>query len=276
MTATLYAMDSSNSAHNNDRGDLLDYVEVTTSDNPLYSVIWLHGLGADGHDFEPIVPYLGLASDLAVRFIFPHALRRPVTVNGGAVMRAWYDIIEISTSKGQDEAGIRHSAAKVDALIEFEISRGIPASRIILAGFSQGGAMALHVGLRYPKKLAGIMALSAYLMIPKETPEQLAKADEKVLTDFQDVESFYVNEISDKVSLINGFENNEGLNGFTHNFQQLDAMYMVLKEEMKNSPSTKVKEALVLNLLIQIDLLNKQLDKLDPGEEQEKVDEKIS
>jgi len=120
------------------------------------------------------------------------------------------------------------------------------------------------------------MALSAYLMIPKETPEQLAKADEKVLTDFQDVESFYVNEISDKVSLINGFENNEGLNGFTHNFQQLDAMYMVLKEEMKNSPSTKVKEALVLNLLIQIDLLNKQLDKLDPGEEQEKVDEKIS
>lgn len=177
MTATLYAMDNSNSAHNYDRGDLLDYVEVTTSDNPLYSVIWLHGLGADGHDFEPIVPYLGLASDLAVRFIFPHALRRPVTVNGGAVMRAWYDIIEISTSKGQDEAGIRHSAAKVDALIEFEISRGIPASRIILAGFSQGGAMALHVGLRYPKKLAGIMALSAYLLFPERLQDEHSKAN---------------------------------------------------------------------------------------------------
>ncbi len=114
------------------------------------------------------------------------------------------------------------------------------------------------------------MVLSAYLLIPKEKPNQLAKADDKVLTDFKDVESFYVSEISNKVSLINGFENNEGLNGFTHNFQQLDAMYMVLKEEMKNSPSTKVKEALVLNLLIQIDLLNKQLDKLDNGEEKEK------
>lgn len=120
------------------------------------------------------------------------------------------------------------------------------------------------------------MTLSAYLLIPKETPKPIAKADDSVLTDFQDVESFYVSEISNKVSLINGFENNEGLNGFTHNFQQLDAMYMVLKEEMKNSPSTKVKEALVLNLLIQIDLLNKQLDKLDKGEEKEKVEEKIS
>ncbi len=120
------------------------------------------------------------------------------------------------------------------------------------------------------------MALSVYLLIPKESSNQLAETEDQVLTDFQDVESFYVTEISNKVSLINGFENNEGLNGFTQNFQQLDAMYMVLKEEMKNSPSTKVKEALVLNLLIQIDLLNKQLDKLDKGEETEKVEEKIS
>jgi phospholipase/carboxylesterase len=186
MTATLYAMDNSNSAHNDghgdDRGELLEYVEVTTSDNPEYSVIWLHGLGADGHDFEPIVPYLGLSSDMAVRFIFPHALIRPVTINGGAVMRAWYDIIEISTSKGQDEAGIKHSARKVRELIDFEISRGIPASKIILAGFSQGGAMALHVGLRYPQKLAGIMALSAYLMFPErlQSESSIANAETPV------------------------------------------------------------------------------------------------
>jgi phospholipase/carboxylesterase len=177
MTATLYAMDSIKSAHNDDRGELLEYVEVTTSDNPVYSVIWLHGLGADGHDFEPIVPFLGLSSAMAVRFIFPHALIRPVTVNGGAVMRAWYDIIEISTSRGQDEAGISHSAGKVRELIDLEISRGIPASKIILAGFSQGGAMALHVGLRYPEKLAGIMALSAYLLFPERLQSQSSTAN---------------------------------------------------------------------------------------------------
>ena len=181
MTATLYAMDSSNSAvskdKGNDSGELLDYLEVSTSDNPSYSVIWLHGLGADGHDFEPIVPHLGISPATAVRFIFPHALKRPITVNGGAVMRAWYDIIEISTSKGQDEAGIRHSAGKINALIDFEISRGIPASKIILAGFSQGGAMALHVGLRYPEKLAGIMALSAYLMFPDRLQNEYSKSN---------------------------------------------------------------------------------------------------
>ena len=185
MTATLYVMDSSNSAHNDDRrddprgdhGDLLEYVEVTTSADPSYSVIWLHGLGADGHDFEPIVPYLGLPAAMAVRFVFPHALVRPITINGGAVMRAWYDIIEISTSRGQDEAGIKHSARKVHELIDFEISRGIPASKIILAGFSQGGAMALHVGLRYPQRLAGIMALSAYLIFPDRLQSESSPAN---------------------------------------------------------------------------------------------------
>ena len=119
------------------------------------------------------------------------------------------------------------------------------------------------------------MALSAYLMIPgKDTP--LALQDEKVLTDFKDVESFYVSEISSKVRLIDRFEGSEGLNGFTQNFQQLDAMYMVLKEEMKNHPSAKVREALVLNLLIQIDLLNKQLDKLDHQEEKKNGEEQVS
>ena len=153
---------------------MLEYVEVSTSDEPQYSVIWMHGLGADGHDFEPIVPYLGLPPGLPLRFIFPHALRRPITINGGAVMRAWYDIIEISTSKGQDEAGICHSAEKIYELIDQEIERGIPASRIVLAGFSQGGAMALYVGLRYPQTLAGIMVLSAYLLFSEKLSAELS------------------------------------------------------------------------------------------------------
>lgn len=120
------------------------------------------------------------------------------------------------------------------------------------------------------------MMLSITLLIPKESNNKLAKTNDQVLTDFKDVESFYVAEISSKVSLIDRFGGNEGLNGFTQNFQQLDAMYMVLKEEMKNRPSAKVKEALVLNLLIQIDLLNKQLDKLDSGKKEKENDEKIS
>ena len=170
-------MESSKSARETQGGGLLDYVEVTTSDNPSHSVIWLHGLGADGHDFEPIVPYLGLSPRTGVRFIFPHALMRPVTINGGMVMRAWYDIIEISASRGQDEAGIGQSAGKVRELIGHEVSRGIPASRIILAGFSQGGAMALHVGLRYEEKLAGIMALSAYLLFPERLEAESSAAN---------------------------------------------------------------------------------------------------
>lgn len=166
-------MDNSKSAG----GALLDSVEITSTGKPEYAVIWMHGLGADGHDFEAIVPILGLPPTLAVRFIFPHALMRPITINGGTVMRAWYDIIEISTSKGQDEAGIRDSAAKIHALIEREIERGIPAANIVLAGFSQGGAMALHVGLRFEKKLAGVMALSAYLMFPDRLQSEHSQAN---------------------------------------------------------------------------------------------------
>jgi len=112
-----------------------------------------------------------------VRFIFPHALMRPITINGGAVMRAWYDIKEMSTNRGQDEAGINDSAARICSLIDREIERGIPASNIVLAGFSQGGAMALHVGLRYPHKLAGIMGLSAYLLFPDRLQTEYAKAN---------------------------------------------------------------------------------------------------
>jgi len=170
-------MDNSKSAHDTDSGELLEYIEVNTSDSPEYSVIWMHGLGADGHDFEPIVPYLGLPPGTAVRFIFPHALMRPITINGGAVMRAWYDIIEISINRGQDEAGSKHSAGKIRDLIDHEIKRGIPAAKIVLAGFSQGGAMALHVGLRYPEKLAGIMILSAYLIYPDRLQSEFSEAN---------------------------------------------------------------------------------------------------
>lgn len=170
-------MESSKSAHETHNGELLECIEVNTADSPEYSVIWMHGLGADGHDFEPIVPFLGLPPAAAVRFIFPHAMRRPITINGGMVMRAWYDIVEISTSRGQDEAGIKHSAEQIRALIDHEIERGIPASKIVLAGFSQGGAMALHVGLRYPESLAGIMVLSGYLLFPERLQTEYSQAN---------------------------------------------------------------------------------------------------
>ncbi|MCW8845516.1 MAG: alpha/beta hydrolase [Gammaproteobacteria bacterium] len=140
----------------------LETVECNTGENPEYSVIWLHGLGADGHDFEPIVPELDLGGR-SVRFVFPHAPVRPVTLNGGMPMRAWFDILSLDRQGRPDEQGIRTSAEQVAALIQRENDRGIPAERIVLAGFSQGGAIALHLGLRRPGGLAGIMALSTYL-----------------------------------------------------------------------------------------------------------------
>ena len=142
-------------------------VEIETGENPVGSVIWLHGLGADGHDFEPIVPELRLPSALPLRFVFPHAPVRPVTINGGMAMRAWYDIYSLDRGGPMDEAGIRDSAGILAGLIEREKGRGIPAGRIIAAGFSQGGAIAIHTALRYPEKLAGLMALSTYLPMPE-------------------------------------------------------------------------------------------------------------
>lgn len=127
------------------------------------AVIWLHGLGADGHDFVPIVPELNLPAALAARFIFPHAPVRPVTLNGGMPMRAWYDIISLTRGEKQDEAGTRASAATLMSFVDAQIAAGIPASRIVVAGFSQGGAIALHAAARLPTKLAGVMALSTYL-----------------------------------------------------------------------------------------------------------------
>ena len=142
-----------------------DAVEIETGRNPQAAVIWLHGLGADGHDFEPIVPELVRPSDRSLRFVFPHAPVRPVTLNGGYAMRAWYDIIAIDRRAAEDEQGIRASQALVTELIRGENARGIPSERIVLAGFSQGGAMALFCGTRYPERLAGILALSCYQVL---------------------------------------------------------------------------------------------------------------
>jgi phospholipase/carboxylesterase len=140
-------------------------VEIETGRNPQAAVIWLHGLGADGHDFEPIVPQLAASSGRALRFIFPHAPMRPVTLNAGYVMRAWYDIIALDRRAAEDEAGIRASQALITELIRRENARGIGTGNIVLAGFSQGGALALFSGTRYPERLAGIIGLSCYPLL---------------------------------------------------------------------------------------------------------------
>ena len=154
--------------------NLLSRVEVG-GDNADFSVIWLHGLGADGHDFEPIVPELELS--LAIRFIFPHAPEIPVSINNGMVMPAWYDIKSTQINQLEDKDGIAHSQHAVLALIENEIKRGIPSDKIILAGFSQGGAIALHTGLRYQKPLAGIMGLSTYLPLTHTLEQEIHPAN---------------------------------------------------------------------------------------------------
>ena len=143
---------------------------------PTGSVIWLHGLGADGHDFEPIVPQLGLPRDAGVRFVFPHAPMRPVTINGGMTMRAWYDIKTFDREGPQDEVGIWESALLLERLIEREHQRGSEYKRIVIAGFSQGGAIALHTALRFPNRLAGLIALSTWLPLVQAFREEVAAA----------------------------------------------------------------------------------------------------
>lgn len=149
---------------------MLDYEISEIGSEPEYCVIWLHGLGADGHDFSPIVPQLNLPAQPGIRFIFPHAPRQPVTINGGYVMRAWYDIIAPDLTARQDKAGILRSAALILEIMDDQVRQGISKDKILLAGFSQGGAMALHIGLRETKGLAGIMALSCYLPLADELP----------------------------------------------------------------------------------------------------------
>jgi phospholipase/carboxylesterase len=141
----------------------LETIEIETSPNPTASVIWLHGLGADGNDFVPIVRELDLHGMPGIRFVFPHAPTMPVTINNGYVMRAWYDILGTDLARREDEAGLRKSQQMVEELIAQEKARGVPANRIVLAGFSQGCAMTLQTGLRHPERLAGLLCLSGYL-----------------------------------------------------------------------------------------------------------------
>jgi phospholipase/carboxylesterase len=156
--------------------DLLEHVTIDTSDNPEISVIWLHGLGADGNDFVPIVRELDLAGLPGIRFIFPHARTIPVTVNGGYVMRAWYDITGADLVRREDENGLRSSQQEVEAFIAREKARGIPASRIVLAGFSQGCAMTIQTGLRHPEKLGGMLCLSGYVPLADKLAAERTEA----------------------------------------------------------------------------------------------------
>jgi phospholipase/carboxylesterase len=160
--------------------DLLETIEIETARSPRAAVVWLHGLGADGHDFEPIVPELGLPTRPAIRFVFPHAPLRPVTINQGHVMRAWYDIRALAGVRREDEAGVRQSAKQVEALMERERQRAIAPGQLVLAGFSQGGAMALHVGLRYRERLAGVLALSCYLPLAATLATEASPANRDV------------------------------------------------------------------------------------------------
>jgi phospholipase/carboxylesterase len=156
---------------------LLPHIQIETAPNPTAAVIWLHGLGADGNDFAGLVPELDLSGCPAIRFIFPHAPSLPVTINGGYVMPAWYDIRGTDLLSRQDATGIRTSEQAIQAFIANEIARGIAPERVVLAGFSQGCAMALHTGLRYPQKLAGIMALSGYLPLADTLTAERASAN---------------------------------------------------------------------------------------------------
>jgi phospholipase/carboxylesterase len=156
---------------------LLDCVEIRPEAEPRATVIWLHGLGADGHDFEPIVPDLRLPASPPIRFLFPNAPERPVTINAGMVMRAWYDILELGDPTAVNMEDLYESADQLRGLIENEIERGVQPDRIVLAGFSQGGTVALHTGLRYQWKLAGLMGLSTYLPDLDALPDERSEAN---------------------------------------------------------------------------------------------------
>ena len=157
--------------------NFLPHVEIESGPNPTSAVIWLHGLGADGNDFAAVVPQLQLSGCLAIRFIFPHAPIMPVTINGGYEMPAWYDILGANLLSQQDAVGIKRSEHAIAALIDRELDRGILLQNVVLAGFSQGCAMALHTGLRYKQKLAGIVALSGYLPLANSLAHERSQAN---------------------------------------------------------------------------------------------------
>ena len=155
----------------------LQYIQIETGESPTAAVIWLHGLGASGHDFEPVVPELGLPEDTAVRFIFPHAPNLPVTINGGMSMPAWYDIKAMDIDRVVDTEQLRASTDAVAKLVEQQKHKGIPPERIIIAGFSQGGAVAYELGLSYPERFGGVLALSTYFATADTVQRSEANAD---------------------------------------------------------------------------------------------------
>ncbi len=177
----------------------LETIEIETAPSPQSAVIWMHGLGADGHDFAPIVRELDLSGCTGIRFVFPHAETMPVTINNGYVMRAWYDILGMDLVRREDAQGLRTSQQRIDDLIAREIARGVPAERIVLAGFSQGCAMALQTGLRYPQRLAGLMCLSGYLPLADTIADERHAAN-------QDTAIFMAHGRGDGVVLINRAE----------------------------------------------------------------------
>jgi phospholipase/carboxylesterase len=150
-----------------------DIVEIEINNKPTASIIWLHGLGADGHDFESIVPQLDISEKIGVRFLFPHAPIRPITINNDMPMRAWYDITSLDRHGAQDEKGIRESSLFLESLITKEVNRGINHEKIILAGFSQGGAIAIHTALRHPRNLGGLLALSTWLPLESSLKDEV-------------------------------------------------------------------------------------------------------
>jgi phospholipase/carboxylesterase len=161
--------------------DLLDCIEISPSGQPAATIIWLHGLGADGHDFEAIVPELRLPESLPVRYVFPHAPVRSITINAGLRMRAWYDIVDLKfRADSVDRDQFIESGDMLEALINAELKPGMPSERVVLAGFSQGGAIVLHTGLRYPKQLAGILALSMHLPTIHSLAQELSPANRNV------------------------------------------------------------------------------------------------
>ena len=178
---------------------LLETIEIESAPAPTAAVIWMHGLGADGHDFAPIVRELDLTGCHGIRFVFPHAETMPVTINNGYVMRAWYDILGMDLVRREDAQGLRASQQRINDLIEREIERGIPAEHIVLAGFSQGCAMTLQTGLRYPQPLAGLMCLSGYLPLADTIAEERHAAN-------QNVPIFMAHGRGDSVVLINRAE----------------------------------------------------------------------
>ena len=209
--------------------ELLPCVTVNPTAEHKATVIWLHGLGADGHDFEPIVPELKLPAELGVKFVFPHAPVMPVTINGGYQMRAWYDIRDADLANREDKDGVRQSAAEVQKLIEAEIDSGIPSEKIVLAGFSQGGAIALHLATRFKHKLAGIVALSTYLTMPEQLTDE--KSDTNI-----DTPIFMAHGAQDPVVPIQRGQSSAKIlqdNGFQVSWQDYPMPHAVCLEEIQ-------------------------------------------